>query len=267
MAEVRSPGYPGIPLSEAIDLVGKIHAANRTNPIGREAAARDMGYSGLTGRSAKLLSDLSHFGLIEKAGSGHIRVSRRAVEILYPESQETRLGALHEAADAPTLFAQLNETFPDGLPSENALKAYLMRNSFASAAVQPIVSGYMQTYRWLEQQNVSVGHGPEPKNHEESIQSKFDPPQGTPLHTATAVSEGRKSRELPLMDGERVIFVEEANAGRYLKLVAIGTLDDSLLEALEDFTKRQRKRLAAQKDSPVEKAEAESDEDASGEVH
>jgi hypothetical protein len=41
------------------------------------------------------------------------------------------------------------------------------------------------------------------------------------------------------------VFSEETGADQYLKLVAAGPLDDSPLEALEDFTKRQRKRLGA----------------------
>lgn len=45
------------------------------------------------------------------------------------------------------------------------------------------------------------------------------------------------------MEGERVVFSEETEAERYLKLVAAGRLDDSLLEALEDYIRRQRKRL------------------------
>ena len=47
------------------------------------------------------------------------------------------------------------------------------------------------------------------------------------------------------MDGERIVFTEESNPQTYLKLVAsgAGALDDSLLEALEDYVKRQRKRL------------------------
>lgn len=47
------------------------------------------------------------------------------------------------------------------------------------------------------------------------------------------------------MESERIAFTEEAQPGQYLKLVASGPLDDSMLEALEDFVKRQRKRLAA----------------------
>ncbi len=45
------------------------------------------------------------------------------------------------------------------------------------------------------------------------------------------------------MDGERVAFTEEGQPGQYLKLIASGDVDDTMLEALEDFVKRQRKRM------------------------
>jgi hypothetical protein len=47
------------------------------------------------------------------------------------------------------------------------------------------------------------------------------------------------------MDGERVVFIEEGRPNQYLKLIVSGEFDDSLVEALEDFVKRQRKRLRA----------------------
>jgi hypothetical protein len=51
--------------------------------------------------------------------------------------------------------------------------------------------------------------------------------------------------KVKVMDSERVAFTEEGQPGQYLKLIASGDVDDSMLEALEDFVKRQRKRLAA----------------------
>jgi hypothetical protein len=49
-------------------------------------------------------------------------------------------------------------------------------------------------------------------------------------------------RGVPIMEGERVVFTEESNPQRYIKLIASGPIDDGMLEALEDFVKRQRKR-------------------------
>lgn len=55
--------------------------------------------------------------------------------------------------------------------------------------------------------------------------------------------EGQKGRQVKLMPGERVVFTEESGPANYLKLLASGEFDGTMLEALEDFVKRQRKRL------------------------
>ena len=46
-----------------------------------------------------------------------------------------------------------------------------------------------------------------------------------------------------LMDGERVVFTEGANPQNYLKLVASGEVDETMLEAQEDYVNRQKTRL------------------------
>lgn len=52
------------------------------------------------------------------------------------------------------------------------------------------------------------------------------------------------------MEGERVVFTEEADPQRYIKLVASGDVDETLLDALTDYVKRQRKRLGLTPLSP-----------------
>jgi hypothetical protein len=54
---------------------------------------------------------------------------------------------------------------------------------------------------------------------------------------------GGRTKGLKLMDGERIVFTEENSPQTYVKLIASGDVDDSLLEALEDYVKRQRKRI------------------------
>jgi hypothetical protein len=49
--------------------------------------------------------------------------------------------------------------------------------------------------------------------------------------------------KVKLMDGERIVFTEESNPQNYLKLVASGEVDETMLEALEDYVKRQKRRL------------------------
>lgn len=101
MTRQRSPSYPSVPLTQAIELVRKIHKTCRTNIITRDDAVREMGYSGLTGRSLKVLAALIQFGLLERAGKGDVRVTQRAVEILHGIDPADRNEAMLEAVVAP----------------------------------------------------------------------------------------------------------------------------------------------------------------------
>lgn len=150
MERQRSPSYPSLSLEQAIDLVAKIHKANRTNVISRETAAKDMGYAGLTGRSLTVLGSLAQYGLVEKAGKGDIKVTRRAVEILHPIEEAHRSEAIVEAAQTPALFRMLHERFPEGVPSENALRSFLIQQSFNDVAIGPAISAYLETNAFAE---------------------------------------------------------------------------------------------------------------------
>lgn len=255
MTRVRSPGYPSISLPQAIDITKKLHDHNRTNPIDREAAAKDIGYTGLTGQSAKILAGLQHYGLVEKAGKGGVKVSRTAVDIIHPVSQAGRKAALREAAFTPGLFHTLASRFSDGVPSENALRSYLMRENFSSVAITPAVMSFLETYRFLQQEGASESLNAEVGT--DLVLSSADVLEGDDMTESQQQPVGREMAvrqpfgTIAMGANERVVYVEEGGPGQYLKLVASGEVDDYLLEAIEDFVKRQRKRLTrASRDEP-----------------
>ncbi|HEY1561746.1 MAG TPA: hypothetical protein VGF71_12795 [Caulobacteraceae bacterium] len=161
MDRQRSPSYPSLALEQAIDMVAKIHKANRTNVISRETAAKDMGYAGLTGRSLTVIGSLAQYGLIEKAGKGDIKVTRRAVEILHPVEEAHRSEAIVEAALAPALFRDLRERFPEGVPSENALRSFMVQNDFNDVAIGPAISAFLETNAFAEKAKESGRTGPD----------------------------------------------------------------------------------------------------------
>lgn len=161
MTRQRSPSYPSVPLNQAVDLVKKIHKSCRTNVITREDAVKEMGYSGLTGRSLKVLAALLQFGLLEKAGKGDVKVTRRAVEVLHGIEQTDRDEALLEAANAPQLFRDILERFPDGIPAESAIRSYLVKQDFLDVAIGPAINAFMETYRTVEHIRESETHGDE----------------------------------------------------------------------------------------------------------
>ena len=190
MTILRSPSYPGMSLRQAVVLADKLFNSNRTNPVDREAAAKDMGFAGLTGSSTKAMADLTHFGLIEKAGKGGIRITPRAVQILHGEANE-RSSALHEAASSPTLFSNLRAHFADGIPSANALKSYLLRQNFVDAAIPMAMNSYLETSRYLQEATVNESHGGGDRSGAESAPSEVD--EGKRL---TSISGGARVGDL-----------------------------------------------------------------------
>lgn len=146
----RSPNYPALSLPQSVEMVEKLHKANRTSVISRLTAAQDMGYSGLTGRSLTVLASLAQYGLVEKVGKGDIKVTRRAVDILHGVEESDRAEAILEAAFAPALFQQLHERFPEGVPSQNALRSYLIQQEFADVAIGHAINSFLETNAFAE---------------------------------------------------------------------------------------------------------------------
>lgn len=159
MERQRSPSYPSLSLPQAIDMVEKLHKSNRTSVISRETAAKDMGYAGLTGRSLTVIAALAQYGLVDRAGKGDIKVSRRAVDILHSVDEADRAEAIREAAFAPKLFMQLHERFPEGVPSQNALRSYLIQQEFADVAIGPAIAAFLETNAFTENAKERESHG------------------------------------------------------------------------------------------------------------
>lgn len=144
MARVRSPNYPSISLPAALNRVRKIHAVEGCNEIDRTSFVEILGYSGITGPSAKLLSTLGKYGLITKTGAGEIKISELAMDVLFAEPDE-KAKAIVRAANSPTLFAELNEKWPERQPSDENLRSYLARKGFSVKVLSQVISAYQET--------------------------------------------------------------------------------------------------------------------------
>ncbi|MBU6357915.1 MAG: hypothetical protein KJS79_14465 [Rhodospirillales bacterium] len=176
MTRIRSPNYPSVSLKQAIVLIEKIHKANRTNVISREVAAEAMGYSGLTGRSLKIIASLIQFGLLAKAGSGDVKVTPTAVDILHGDEND-RLAAIKKAGLSPQLFRDIHERFPEGIPSQNAIRSYLVKQEFADVAIGPAITAFIETYDTLEGIRES-------ENHDTEAEGGTNPPEAAKIETA-----------------------------------------------------------------------------------
>lgn len=249
MSRIRSPSYPDAPLPRVIEVAGKLFDKIRSNAVDRETAVREMGYSGLTGASGKMLANLLHYGLAAKAGKGQVRVTQLAIDILHSTSPDGRKRALHQAGLSPEFFQKIRSNWKDGLPSETWLRSFMMREGFSSVAIDPAISSYLETCRFLQQENAYESHGEPPPPPVDSSQVEDDGgDEMEAAHESRPVQRDKPNpRTITPIDGagiaERVVFREEGAQGQYLTLKAAGEVTDDMLEALEDYIKRQRKRL------------------------
>lgn len=172
MARMRSPNYPAIPLGHAIDFIALIYKADRTNIIDKAVAAKHMGYSGLTGRTQKLLGSLSQYNLLEKAGKEKVRVSPTTVSILHGLTNDEKIAALKKAASAPPLFRRIRENFDN--PSARTITSFLMQEGFTDRAVAPVLKSYSETNAFLAAHGVSESHGNDGESERESIPDEND---------------------------------------------------------------------------------------------
>ena len=185
MARVRSPNYPAVGLPEAIERIRNLHELQHQTPEEREVVAQHLGYGGLNGQSLKILSALIKFGLLEKTQNGCLRVSDRAINILYPEGDD-RSQAIREAAFAPDLFSDIRERWPDRAPTDESLRAYLIRRQFAQSAIDDVIENYRETIEFVTRE--SEAHDPPASSPEDrniptpQVTPSAPSPQGTPFH-------------------------------------------------------------------------------------
>ena len=95
----------------------------------------------------------------------------------------------------------------------------------------------------LEDAKAFDSHGPEP---EPSALSGVRQGDGGGLPPPALPPIGGIREGYLVMEGERVVFSEEVGTANYLKLVAKGEMNTDLLDALEDFIRRQKKRIESQ---------------------
>lgn len=163
-----------------------------------------------------------------------MRVTQTLVDILFPDSEIDKRDALRSAGLAPAIFREIRERFTDGLPSEGALKGWLMRENFLDRAILPVTKAYLDTMAYLEQAKAFESGGAASFPSAESLDdSDFVEPKQ--MHTAQAQVASTTSQP-PAME---LNMINAEITGKTVRVSAL--LDRAGLEKLE-------KKIAALKD-------------------
>ncbi len=142
MAKVRSPNYPVMDLSEAIEAMKGAFKKEGRNKMSRSVLAAHLGYSSLNGRSLGKIGAVRAYGLIEGSGD-ELRVAEDTVTLISaPATAPERREALERCAFRPTLFGELKSEFPDR-PSVENLQYELVKRGFSQEAAGKAASTYL----------------------------------------------------------------------------------------------------------------------------
>lgn len=144
----RSPGYPGVDLRQALELTGTVYEQARHHPIATEAVFQAWGLKPKTGQSVTTIAALKKFGLLEPLGSGKVKVTDLALNILLDEREDSQEKAelIRQAALTPRIHDELWNQYGGDLPGNQALKFYLLRDrQFTDSGADDFIREFRKT--------------------------------------------------------------------------------------------------------------------------
>lgn len=252
----RSPSYPGLTLQEALAKAKAQYEAEGKYPAPLPSAFKAWGYSEKSSGGREVRASLRYYGLASIDGEGDgatVKLSEDALRVLLDtrEDQTEKKAIIKRLALNPAAHKKLWAKFPDGIKSDGTATHFLVFDEgYAKEGAEALVAQFKATASYAgvyEPDSVADidNPGADEDDHEDEEPDEVQNNRGDRKPPAP-------KGKVQLMDSERVAFIEENQPGQYLKLIASGDVDDTLLEALEDYVKRQRKRLARES-APADK--------------
>lgn len=247
MKIVRSPNYPAISLPEAIAKARTVYEKEYNHPSPREVVVKAMGYSGINGASSTVFSAITKYGLIESVGNDQYRISPLALDIfLHNRGDAPRRNAIEKAAFAPPLFAELREFYGKALPSDDNLRAYLIKKDFNPKSVGDVIRAYRDTIELVEDE--TKGYNPIETKEDKSLMTHQTQTLTTPAQPTLFSNQALEDDDSILVfklsrtSNVRVIFNGEVTQEAIAKLII-------LLEASKDTYPTQKELDEPRNDS------------------
>lgn len=147
MATMRSPNYPAVGLSEAVELCRKIWDREKRSFAPPSVVVQAFGYSGLSGASRIKLAALKRYDLLEENENGDVRLSDTAMQIIHhSDGSPEQIAGLRHAGLSPDLFRELHQTYP--VASVDTLRSYLLtRKGFSDIGANACIEAFRDTQK------------------------------------------------------------------------------------------------------------------------
>jgi hypothetical protein len=253
----RSPAYPGISLSEAIEKARALYNAEGKYAAPMPSAFKAWGFSEKSSGGRETRAALRYFGLISIEGdseTGKVKLTDDAYRVIMDtrEDQTEKNTIVRRLALTPAIHQKLAAQYPEGIKSDSTAVHFLMFDEgYSPTAAAQLIEEFKATATF------SRLFEPDTILDKQETGSANDRP--APVKQGEPAVQTAAKGQVKLMQSERVAFTEESNANVYVKLVISGEVDDLLLDALDAYVKRQRKRLGlTQTAGPTAEAQAQS---------
>jgi hypothetical protein len=125
----RSPSYPSIAASKALDIARKVYGAEKRFDVPLAVVTKHGGYTGTkSGPSIRLVAALKKYRVFEDRKGDDLLHMTDAVKrhVMAQTDAGIRDALLAEMVDRYDEIKEAKEKYPDGLPGDEALKSYLV---------------------------------------------------------------------------------------------------------------------------------------------
>ena len=210
-APQKSPNYPSMALDEAISEVHILYNKDGKAGAPKKVTLQHLGYKTESGPALRAISALRQFDLIIKK-QGRIVPTQHAIDLLvYPNESERYLSSLRHVALKPRVYNSLWNKYPEGFPSDAALRAELIDEyNFNPKQVDGFIGDFKKTIEFA-----GISPSEERKDEESMPEGKqlLDQPgqhrreAETPPKSGTG-KETAKQYAIPLKEGNeaRIVF-------------------------------------------------------------
>ena len=221
----RSPSYPALSLTEAVDRAKTLYAKEGRNKMALGAAVRGWGYSEKSSGGMVAVAALKAWGLLDDEGSGAARrvwLSQRGLAIVRDnrEVSADREELLALAAAEPKVVSMLYDEFGADPVSDENLRYFLESHEYNPNAVKDIIKVYRDALSYLARETAD-GTGEENggtgEEHEVSIGDMVQWESGGALQ----FSAPKRVRAIEVHYGNKWAFVEGSDTGIPVKELTI----------------------------------------------
>jgi hypothetical protein len=255
VGRLKSPPFPAITLQKAIERASQLYTSERDHLVPLSSAARSWSMSPTSSGPIQTVGALKQYGLLADEGNGStrkVRLTHDAVRIVLdkiPTSYE-RVSALQRCFMAPKIFAELWEKYGKDLPSDQTVLNQLTLERklaglapFSDTGAIELLGNYRLSMAFAEPKEVQDAPqiSDTPSEEIKNMTTIVKPEINDQLHKHKPAMPPRS--DVLLSSEERIVFTEEGEPGQRIKLIASGVLDEFMLDALENYIVRQKRRL------------------------